>query len=114
MPRGSEGGDADRPLVERAQTELPYGAPAYDELVRKYSAVVFGRAYGIPRCSADADEVTQGVFLAGHYLRQSLPAGSPIVVAGERGTVEQIGSIDATFRDGDRRGAYPTRDCSMR
>jgi hypothetical protein len=45
--------------------------------------------------------------LAGHYLRQSLPAGSPIEVAGERGTVDQIGPIATTFRDGDRSWTVP-------
>ena len=64
MTQRPEGADPDRPLIERAQAELPYGTAAYDELVRKYSAIVFGRAYGILRSSADAEEATQDVFLA--------------------------------------------------
>ena len=46
--------DEDRELVERCQSELPYGTSAYNELVRKYSGRVYGRAYGILRSSADA------------------------------------------------------------
>jgi len=64
MTQRPEGVDPDRPLIERAQEELPYGTAAYDELVRRYSAIVFGRAYGILRSSSDAEEATQDVFLA--------------------------------------------------
>ena len=56
--------DPDRSLVEQAQSELPYGTTAYNELVRKYSSRVYGRAYGILRSSADAEEAVQDVFLA--------------------------------------------------
>ena len=56
--------DPDRALVEQAQAELPYGTTAYNELVRKYSGRVYGRAYGILRSSADAEEAVQDVFLA--------------------------------------------------
>lgn len=56
--------DPDRALVEQAQSELPYGTAAYNELVRKYSGRVYGRAYGILRSSADAEEAVQDVFLA--------------------------------------------------
>lgn len=56
--------DEDRALVERCQSELPYGTSAYNELVRKYSGRVYGRSYGILRSSADAEEAVQDVFLA--------------------------------------------------
>ena len=56
--------DEDRELVERCQSELPYGTAAYNALVRKYSGRVYGRAYGILRSSADAEEAVQDVFLA--------------------------------------------------
>lgn len=56
--------DPDRALVEQAQSELPYGTTAYNEIVRKYSSRVCARAYGILRSSADAEEAVQDVFLA--------------------------------------------------
>ena len=56
--------DPDRPLVERAQSELPYGTAAYNELVRRYSDRVYRRAYRILRSQADAEEAVQDVFLA--------------------------------------------------
>ena len=36
--------------------------------------------------------------LAGHYLRQTLRAGAPLQVAGQRGVLEQIGPISTTLR----------------
>ena len=45
--------------------------------------------------------------LAGHYLRQSLPAGTSIEVAGQRGVLEQIGPISATLRADDRTWSVP-------
>lgn len=48
-----------------------------------------------------AKEVVRGI-LAGHYLRQSLPSGAEVEVAGERGVVREIGPISTTF-DGDAR-----------
>ena len=62
-PEG-QGGDPDRALVEQAQAELPYGTAAYNELVRKHSGRVYGRAYGILRSTADAEEAVQDVFVA--------------------------------------------------
>lgn len=56
--------DPDRELVERAQSELPYGTAAFNELVRRHSSRVYGRSYGILRSSADAEEAVQDVFLA--------------------------------------------------
>lgn len=56
--------DPDRGLVERAQAELPYGTTAYNELIRKHSSAVYGRAYRILRSRADAEEAAQDVFLA--------------------------------------------------
>lgn len=56
--------DPDRELVERAQSELPYGTSAFNELVRLHSSRVYGRSYGILRSSADAEEAVQDVFLA--------------------------------------------------
>ena len=56
--------DPDRALVERAQAELPYGTTAYNELVRRHTARVYGRAQRILRSSADAEEATQDVFLS--------------------------------------------------
>lgn len=62
--------DPDRPLVEKAQQQLPYGTSAYDELVRKYSSLVYARSYSILRSAADAEEASQDVFLA---IFRSLP-----------------------------------------
>ena len=45
--------------------------------------------------------------LAGHYLRQSLPVGSPVEVNGDRGVVEQVGAVSTTFRDGPRSWTVP-------
>lgn len=56
--------DPDRALIERAQKELPYGTASYDELVRRYSSRVYGRAYKILRSEGDAQEASQDVFLA--------------------------------------------------
>ena len=53
-----------------------------------------------------ARDVVSGI-LAGHYLRQSLPEGAPVEVAGERGVVEQIGPISTVFRDGERTWSIP-------
>ena len=59
-----EAADPDRELVERAQSELPYGTTAFNELVRRHSSRVYGRCYGILRSAADAEEAVQDVFLA--------------------------------------------------
>lgn len=56
--------DPDRPLIERAQNELPYGTSAYEQLVQQYTGEVFGRSYNILRSSSDAEEATQDVWLA--------------------------------------------------
>jgi small-conductance mechanosensitive channel len=53
-----------------------------------------------------ARDVVRGI-LAGHYLRQSLPEGSPVEVAGERGVVEQVGPVSTVFRDGERSRSVP-------
>ena len=53
-----------------------------------------------------ARDVVRGI-LAGHYLRQSLPEGSEIEVAGERGVVRQIGPISTTFEGTDRSFSIP-------
>lgn len=47
--------------------------------------------------------------LAGHYLRQSLPVGSPVSAVGDRGVVEKIGPVFTTFRDGDRSWDVPNQ-----
>jgi hypothetical protein len=39
--------------------------------------------------------------LAGHYLRQSLPATGPVEIAGRRGTVESIGAVNTVLRSED-------------
>jgi RNA polymerase sigma-70 factor (ECF subfamily) len=56
--------DPDRELVEKVKAELPYGAAAYNELVRKHSGRVYGRAFRILRSRPDAEEATQDVFLS--------------------------------------------------
>ena len=56
--------DPDRALVQQAQSELPYGTVAFNELVHRHSSRVYGRAYGILRSGADAEEAVQDVFLA--------------------------------------------------
>ncbi len=53
-----------------------------------------------------ARDVVRGI-LAGHYLRQSLPEGSEVEVAGERGVVRQIGPISTTFEGTDRSFSIP-------
>jgi hypothetical protein len=53
-----------------------------------------------------AREVVRGI-LAGHYLRQSLPEGSEVEVAGERGVVRQIGPISTTFEGTTRSFSIP-------
>jgi RNA polymerase sigma-70 factor (ECF subfamily) len=56
--------DPDRPLIDRAKRELPYGTAAYEDLVKLHTAEVFRRAYGILRSAHDAEEATQDVWLA--------------------------------------------------
>ena len=48
-----------------------------------------------------------GHILAGHYLRQSLPARSVVEVEGRRGTVERVGAIDTLLRDDERAWSIP-------
>jgi RNA polymerase sigma-70 factor (ECF subfamily) len=62
--------DPDRALVERAQSELPYGTAAFNQLVRRHSERVYARSYRILRSEADAEEAVQDVFLA---VFRSLP-----------------------------------------
>jgi RNA polymerase sigma-70 factor (ECF subfamily) len=64
------GDDPDRPLIERAQADLPYGTRAFDELVSRHSSRVFARCYSVLRSQADAEEAVQDVFLA---VFRSLP-----------------------------------------
>lgn len=45
--------------------------------------------------------------LAGHYLRQNLPAGRTAEVDGRRGVVERVGPVATVFRDGDRAWSVP-------
>jgi hypothetical protein len=45
--------------------------------------------------------------LAGHFLRQSLPSGGAVEVAGQRGTVERVGAVDTLLRDGERAWSVP-------
>jgi len=47
--------------------------------------------------------------LAGHYLRQTLPEGEIVEIDGRRGTVDQIGPIATTFRDGTAKWSVPNR-----
>ena len=47
--------------------------------------------------------------LAGHYLRQTLPEGESVEVAGRSGVVDQIGPVATTFRDGTRKWTVPNR-----
>lgn len=51
-------------------------------------------------------EVVRSI-LAGHYLRQSLPAGDVVEVVGQQGVVEQIGPISTTFRGDGRSWSVP-------
>jgi small-conductance mechanosensitive channel len=51
-------------------------------------------------------DVVRGI-LAGHYLRQSLPVGEAIQVAGDRGVVEKIGPVSTTFRGEERSWSVP-------
>ncbi len=53
-----------------------------------------------------ARDVVRGI-LAGHYLRQSLPMGERVEVAGEQGVVESIGPLATTFRNGEARFSLP-------
>ena len=45
--------------------------------------------------------------LAGHFLRQSLPSGLSVEVAGQRGVVERVGAVDTLVRDGERTWSIP-------
>ncbi len=45
--------------------------------------------------------------LAGHYLRQTLPAGAEVEVAGKSGVLEQIGPISTTLRGDGRSWSVP-------
>jgi len=47
--------------------------------------------------------------LAGHYLRQTLPEGEVVEIDGRRGTVDQIGPISTSFRDGTNKWSVPNR-----
>lgn len=47
--------------------------------------------------------------LAGHYLRQTLPEGEVVEVDGRRGTVDQIGPIATSFREGAAKWSVPNR-----
>jgi len=47
--------------------------------------------------------------LAGHYLRQTLPAGAQLEVAGQSGVLEQIGPISTTLRGEGRSWSVPNR-----
>ena len=58
------GEDPDRALVEAAQAQLPYGTAAYDQLVRRHSDAVYRRCVRLLQSQADAEEVSQEVFLA--------------------------------------------------
>ena len=40
--------------------------------------------------------------LAGHSLRQLLPAGKAVEVGGRKGVVDRVGAVETLFRDGDR------------
>lgn len=48
-----------------------------------------------------------GHILAGHFLRQSIAQGSTVEVAGRRGLVERVGSVDTLVRDDDRSWSIP-------
>jgi hypothetical protein len=45
--------------------------------------------------------------LAGHFLRQSLPPGGAVEVAGRRGVVERVGAVDTLLRDEERAWSIP-------
>jgi hypothetical protein len=45
--------------------------------------------------------------LAGHFLRQSLPSGGTVEVAGQRGVVERVGAVDTLVRDGEHTWSVP-------
>jgi hypothetical protein len=45
--------------------------------------------------------------LAGHFLRQSLPAGGSIEVGGQQGTVERVGAVDTLVRGGEHTWSIP-------
>ena len=48
-----------------------------------------------------------GHILAGHFLRQSIPQGSAVEVAGRRGLVERVGSVDTLVKDDERSWSIP-------
>jgi small-conductance mechanosensitive channel len=51
--------------------------------------------------------VTQ--ILAGHFLRQSLPPGGAVEVAGHRGVVERVGAVDTLLRHDGRAWSIPNQ-----
>ena len=46
--------------------------------------------------------------LAGHALRQALPEGRSVEVAGRSGVVERVGPVDTVFRDGNQKWSMST------
>lgn len=65
------------------------------------TSLAFGIAF-----SLGAREVVSHI-LAGHYLRQSLPAGRQAEVEGRAGVVERVGPVSTTFRGSERTWTVP-------
>ncbi len=67
--------------------------------------VVIGITVGVTFAVGSSRIVTH--ILAGQYLRQRLPAGTEVEVVGRRGTVEHVGAVDTSFREGTERWSVP-------
>jgi hypothetical protein len=76
-------------------------------LVTVITVSVAAMAFGMALAFALGSRNVVGAILAGHYVRQSLPEGAVVEVAGERGVVEEIGPINTLIRDGERACRIP-------
>jgi len=65
---------ADEELVERARRGH---APAYDELVRRYTRIAFRAAYVVTGSAADAEDAAQDAFVKAHRALPRFRAGAP-------------------------------------
>ncbi len=78
-------------------------------LMTVITVAVAAIAIGMGLAFALGSKEIVSAILAGHYLRQTLPEGEVVEIDGRRGTVDQIGPIATTFRDGPKKWSVPNR-----
>jgi RNA polymerase sigma-70 factor (ECF subfamily) len=66
--------ETEEELVERARRG---DAPAYEELVQRYSAIAFRTAYVVTGSAAEAQDAAQDAFLKAHSALRRFRGGSP-------------------------------------